>query len=91
MSCRVPWCLDQAVHDKNEVDWVINVGIWRLSMSASVQELATAVSMRMDLTILILNDDAYGMIKWKQVTFSACVLYWASVNCQCLLEIVGLL
>jgi thiamine pyrophosphate-dependent acetolactate synthase large subunit-like protein len=25
------------------------------------------VSMGLDLTILILNDDAYGMIKWKQV------------------------
>lgn len=34
-----------------------------------VQELATAVSMGLDLTILILNDDAYGMIKWKQVIF----------------------
>ena len=33
-----------------------------------VQELATAVSMGLDLTKLILNDDAYGMIKWKQVT-----------------------
>lgn len=32
-----------------------------------LQELATAVSMGLDLTILILNDDAYGMIKWKQV------------------------
>ena len=32
-----------------------------------VQELATAVSMGIDLTVLILNDDAYGMIKWKQV------------------------
>ena len=31
------------------------------------QELATAVSMGIDLTVLILNDDAYGMIKWKQV------------------------
>ncbi|CAK0784038.1 hypothetical protein CVIRNUC_007241 [Coccomyxa viridis] len=30
------------------------------------QELATAVSMGIDLTVLILNDDAYGMIKWKQ-------------------------
>lgn len=38
----------------------------------SVKELATAVSMKMDLTILILNDDAYGMIKWKQVPASAC-------------------
>ena len=34
---------------------------------AHAQELATAVSMGIDLTVLILNDDAYGMIKWKQV------------------------
>ena len=30
------------------------------------QELETAVRLNMDLTILILRDDAYGMIKWKQ-------------------------
>lgn len=30
------------------------------------QELETAVRMKMNLVILILRDDAYGMIKWKQ-------------------------
>ena len=30
------------------------------------QELETAVRMNLDLTVLILNDSAYGMIKWKQ-------------------------
>ena len=30
------------------------------------QELETAVRLRMDLTVLVLRDDAYGMIKWKQ-------------------------
>ena len=30
------------------------------------QELETAVRLRMDLLVLILRDDAYGMIKWKQ-------------------------
>ena len=30
------------------------------------QELETAVRLNMHLTILILRDDAYGMIKWKQ-------------------------
>ncbi|PWI48497.1 acetolactate synthase large subunit [Candidatus Heimdallarchaeota archaeon B3_Heim] len=30
------------------------------------QELETAVRMKLDLVILILNDSAYGMIKWKQ-------------------------
>jgi acetolactate synthase-1/2/3 large subunit len=30
------------------------------------QELETAVRLKLDLVILILNDNAYGMIKWKQ-------------------------
>ncbi len=30
------------------------------------QELETAVRMKMQLVILVLRDDAYGMIKWKQ-------------------------
>ena len=31
------------------------------------QELETAVRLGLDLVVLILNDSAYGMIKWKQV------------------------
>ncbi len=30
------------------------------------QELETAVRMKLDLTVLIVNDSAFGMIKWKQ-------------------------
>ena len=30
------------------------------------QELETAVRLQLDLTVLILRDDAYGMIRWKQ-------------------------
>merc|ERR1711916_222233 len=30
------------------------------------QELETAVRLKLDLTVIILNDNAYGMIKWKQ-------------------------
>lgn len=30
------------------------------------QEIETAVRLNMDLVVLILNDSAYGMIKWKQ-------------------------
>ena len=30
------------------------------------QELETAVRLRMNLTVLILNDNSYGMIRWKQ-------------------------
>ena len=32
------------------------------------QELETAVRLKMNLVILILRDDAYGMIKWKQTS-----------------------
>jgi len=30
------------------------------------QELETAVRLKLDLTVIILNDESYGMIKWKQ-------------------------
>ncbi len=30
------------------------------------QELETAVRLKLNLTVIILNDEAYGMIKWKQ-------------------------
>ena len=30
------------------------------------QELETAVRLQLDLTVVVLRDDAYGMIKWKQ-------------------------
>lgn len=30
------------------------------------QELETAVRLKLDLTVIILNDNAYGMIQWKQ-------------------------
>ncbi|MBI1270501.1 acetolactate synthase large subunit [bacterium] len=30
------------------------------------QELETAIRLKLDLVVLILNDSAYGMIKWKQ-------------------------
>ena len=30
------------------------------------QELETAVRLKLDLVVLVLRDDAYGMIKWKQ-------------------------
>jgi len=33
------------------------------------QELETAVRMKMNLVVLILRDDAYGMIKWKQLSY----------------------
>ena len=30
------------------------------------QELETAVRLKLDLVVMILNDSAYGMIRWKQ-------------------------
>lgn len=32
------------------------------------QEMETAVRLKLNLTVLVLNDNAYGMIKWKQNT-----------------------
>ncbi len=32
----------------------------------SSQELETAVRLQLDLTVVVLRDDAYGMIRWKQ-------------------------
>jgi acyl-CoA reductase-like NAD-dependent aldehyde dehydrogenase len=32
----------------------------------NAQELETAIRLKLDLVVLILNDSAYGMIKWKQ-------------------------
>ncbi len=32
----------------------------------NAQEIETAVRLKLDLVVLILRDDAYGMIKWKQ-------------------------
>ena len=34
------------------------------------QELETAVRLKMDIVVLILRDDAYGMIKWKQANMN---------------------
>lgn len=31
-----------------------------------LQELETCVRLKLNLTILVLNDNAYGMIRWKQ-------------------------
>ncbi len=34
------------------------------------QELETAVRLKLDLPVMILNDNAYGFIKWEQSTFN---------------------
>jgi thiamine pyrophosphate-dependent acetolactate synthase large subunit-like protein len=37
-----------------------------LTQTCVVQELETATRLKLNLTILVLNDNGYGMIKWKQ-------------------------
>jgi thiamine pyrophosphate-dependent acetolactate synthase large subunit-like protein len=38
------------------------------------QELGTAIANNIDITIVILNDNCYGMIKWKCALPSAAAL-----------------
>ncbi len=50
------------VHKKRRVLAVCGDGGFMMNS----QELETAVRMKMDLVVLVLRDDAYGMIGWKQ-------------------------
>ncbi len=50
------------VHPKREVLGVVGDGGFMMNS----QELETAVRLKLNLVILILRDDAYGMIQWKQ-------------------------
>jgi acetolactate synthase I/II/III large subunit len=50
------------VHPDRKVLAVVGDG----GLMMSVQELETAVRLGLDLTVLIVRDDAYGMIRWKQ-------------------------
>lgn len=50
------------VHPDRQVLAVVGDG----GLMMSVQELETAVRLGLDLTVLIVRDDAYGMIRWKQ-------------------------
>ncbi len=34
------------------------------------QELETAVRLNLDIVVVVLRDDAYGMIKWKQKQYA---------------------
>ena len=57
----------------------------------SVGELSTAVSLNLHITILIMNDNKYGMIRWKQVSLRlqhaiapASILQpWSLLWCYC--------
>ena len=50
------------VHPQRQVMAVCGDGGFMMNS----QELETAVRLKLDLVVLILRDDAYGMIKWKQ-------------------------
>ena len=50
------------VHPKKKVLTICGDGGFLMNS----QELETAVRLKLDLTVLIVNDSAYGMIKWKQ-------------------------
>ncbi len=50
------------VHPKRKVMAICGDGGFMMNS----QELETAVRLKLDLVILLLNDNAYGMIKWKQ-------------------------
>ncbi len=50
------------VHPDRRVVAVVGDGGFMMNS----QELETAVRLGLDLTVIVLRDDAYGMIKWKQ-------------------------
>ena len=50
------------VHPERKVLAVVGDG----GLMMSIQELETAVRLGLDLTIAIVRDDGYGMIRWKQ-------------------------
>ncbi|MBX3125835.1 MAG: acetolactate synthase large subunit [Polyangiaceae bacterium] len=50
------------VHPQRKVLAVVGDGGFMMNS----QELETAVRLNMNLTVLVLRDDAYGMIRWKQ-------------------------
>ncbi len=50
------------VHPKRRVMAICGDGGFMMNS----QELETAVRLKMNLVVLVLRDDAYGMIKWKQ-------------------------
>jgi acetolactate synthase-1/2/3 large subunit len=50
------------VHPQRKIVAVVGDGGFLMNS----QEIETAVRLGLDLTVLLLRDDAYGMIKWKQ-------------------------
>jgi acetolactate synthase-1/2/3 large subunit len=56
----------QLVHPERRVMAICGDGGFMMNS----QELETAVRLKMNLVVLILNDGAYGMIKWKQANMN---------------------
>ena len=50
------------VHPKRKVVAIAGDGGFMMNS----QELETAVRLKLDLTVIVLNDNSYGMIRWKQ-------------------------
>jgi hypothetical protein len=40
--------------------------VWRWRFMMNSQEMETAVRLGLNLVVLVLQDNAYGMIRWKQ-------------------------
>lgn len=65
------WLEAKRIHpDKNVVvvtgDWGLVMNLW---------DLETIVRLKLDLTIVVLNNSSYGMIKWKQV-WASMPMWW---------------
>jgi restriction endonuclease S subunit len=56
------WFVNFEFPDENGKPYKSNGGGFMMNS----QEMETAVRLGLDLTVIILNDNAYGMIKWKQ-------------------------
>ncbi len=57
----------------------------------NVQELETAVRVRTPLVVLVMNDQSYGLIRWKQLTLygRATAVDWGPINFKLLAESFG--
>ena len=54
------------VHPERKVTAICGDGGFMMNS----QELETAMRLKLDLVVVVLNDNAYGMIKWKQANMS---------------------
>ncbi len=57
------WMMAKILHPDDRVICVV----WDGGFVMNLWDVETAVRLKLDLTIIVLNDSAYGMIKWKQI------------------------